>query len=162
METFDEPLFRCGDAKVVGHPLLILPEEGVLEVMEGASRERAGGPGVRFHGDERAGHYFLMSLLSRHGMDFESFLRTSGFDSNDFPGYSQIEGRSIKMYSWILENLGVMDPEAMVLSLSELRERLSPQILIPDDREVRTSLDLDMPWILPVEEFKKWLNESLS
>lgn len=160
VETFEEPLFRCGDAKVVSHPILILPEEGVREIEEGASLERSGGPGVSVDGDEAVGYFFLKNLLSKYGRNIESFLKTSGFGANDLPGYSQVSRKqTMKMYCWILESMGVTTPEALALDLAELRERLNPQILIPDDREVRTSLDLEMPWILPMEEFKRWLDE---
>lgn len=163
VETFEEPMFRCGDAKSISHPVLILPEDGVWEIAEGASRERSGGPGVSVDGDEPVGYFFLRDLLSRHGKDIDSFLKTSGFGANDLPGYSQVSRKqTMKMYSWVLESMGVTTPEALALDLTELREKLAPQILIPDDREVRTSLDLDMPWILPMEEFKKWLDEGRS
>jgi hypothetical protein len=163
VETFEKPVFRCGDAKAVSHPVLILPEDGVREVLEGASLERSGGPGFSVDGDEPVAHFFLRNLLSKYGKDIRNFLDTSGFGSNNLPGYSEIsKNQPIKMYSWILESMGVMTPEGLTLELAKLRERLDPQILIPDDREVRTSLDLDMPWILPMEEFKKWLDEGRS
>lgn len=163
VETFEEPMFRCGDAKSVSHPVLILPEDGVREVVEGASLEKSGESGASVDLEEPFGYLFLEALLSKYGKNIESFLRTSGFGVSDLPGYSQMtRSLPVKLYSWILESMGVMTPEALTLELAELRERLAPQILIQDDREVRTSLDLDMPWILPMEEFKKWLDESRS
>lgn len=39
-------------------------------------------------------------------------------------------------------------------------ERFRPQICVHDDRAIRASLGLPMPWLLPLRDFLSWLEET--